>query len=97
MEEIKRLGGFSRDDKSGFDRALTELQMKMFISPCGRRIKVSQEGKEYGWSPTVFCTTEQFWGNEVFEEAARTNESEAFEKIKAQVFKLNPLAQEKKS
>ena len=37
VEEIKRLGGFSREDKSRFDKAMTELQMKMFISPCGLR------------------------------------------------------------
>ena len=96
VEEIKRLGGFSRDDKSGFDRALSELQMKMFLSPCGRRMKVSQEGKEYGWSSTVFCTTERFWDDGVFEEASKINADEAFEKIKAQVLKLNPSANEKK-
>jgi hypothetical protein len=60
IEEIKRLGGFSRENKSGFDRALTELQMKLFISPCGRRYKVSQKGEEYGMASTMFCTTEQF-------------------------------------
>jgi len=96
VEEIKRLGGFLREDKPGFDRAMTELQMRMFLSPCGRRMKVSKDGEEYGWSSTVFCTTERFFGDDIFEEAARINVDEAFEKIKAQILKLNPSAQEKK-
>jgi len=96
IEEIKRLGNFSREDKSGFDRAMTELQMKMFISPCGRRLKVSQEGKEYGWSSTVFCTTERFFGEDVFKQTASIDTEDAKSKIMAQVLKLNPSAQDKK-
>jgi len=96
VEDIKRLGAFSREDKPGFDRAMTELQMKMFISPCGRRMKISKNGDEYGWSSTVFCTTERFFGRDIFDEAAIIDKDEAFEKIKAQVLKLNPSASEKK-
>ena len=96
VEEIKRLGGFTREDKSGFDRALTELQMKMYISPCGRRYKVSQNGQEYGWSSTIFTTTEQFIGQDVFTQAANIDANEATQKITAQVLKLNPSAQDKK-
>jgi len=96
VEVIKRLGGFSREDKSGFDRALTELQMKLFISPCGRRYKVSRKGEEYGMASTVFCTTKRFLGEDILEEAAKINTDEAIEKIRAQVLKLNPLAEDKK-
>jgi len=96
VEEIKRQGRFSREDKSGFDRAMIELQMKLFISPCGRRMKVSQKGEEYGWSSTVFCTTERFFGSDVFNQAAGIDAEEAKDKITAQVLKLNPSAQEKK-
>ena len=96
VEEIKQLGGFSREDKSGFDRALAELQMNMFISPCGRRYKISQSGDAYGWSSTVFCTTERYFGDSVFDEADKITKNEAFEKIKAQILTLNPSAQDKK-
>jgi len=95
VEEIKRLGGFSREEKYGFDRALTELQMKLFISPCGRKMKVSKSGEEYGMASTMFSTTERFWGGGVFEEASKINKDEAIEKVKAQVLKINPLAQNK--
>jgi len=96
VEEIKRLGGFSRENKSVFDRALTELQMKLFISPCGRRYKVSQKGEEYGMASTMYCTTERFWGDEIFEKTDNINPDEAVEKIRKQILKLNPSAEDKK-
>jgi len=96
VEEIKRFGGFSRENKSGFDRALTELQMKLFISPCGRRYKISKKGEEYGMASTLFCITERFWGEGVFERAAKISEDEAVEKINEQVLKLNPSADDRK-
>jgi len=88
VDEIKRLGGFSREDKSAFDRALTDLQMKMYITICGSEEKRSMPSN-------VFCTTEQFFGDAVFVEAAKINKEQASEKIRAQVLKMTPAAQDK--
>ena len=93
---IKALAGFGKEDKSKFDRGLTELQMKMYITMCGRQQKISQKGEEYGWSSTMFCTTEHFWGEEIFETAAELEKAEAVQKIREQVYRLNPEAVEKK-
>jgi len=95
LDGIKHIAGFGREDKSKFDRALTELQMKFFLTMCGTQMKVSQKGEEYGWSSTVFCTTEQFWGQEVFDQAALITESEAIEKITDRLLTLSPSADEK--
>lgn len=96
LHGIKDLIGFEKEDKAQFDRALVELQMKMYLTMCGRQHKVSQKGEEYGWSSTVFCTTESFWGADVFALAARLDKDEAIEAITAQVFSLNPEAAPKK-
>ncbi len=93
---IKQFGNFSKEDSSHFERAIVELQMKMYITMCGRQRKASHIGEEYGWSSTVFCTTESFFGSDVFDEAASITEPEAIEKITGQVYKLNPLADVKK-
>ena len=63
---------------------------------CGRQQKLSQKGEEYGWYSTVFCTTEQFWGEDVFSEAAKISKDNAIAAITAQVRSINPLADEKK-
>ena len=97
LDEIKRFGGFGRDEKSRFDSALTELQMRLFITICGTRRRTNTKGMEYGWETTVFSTTEQFWGRtDVFARAAKLNESDAYAAIRERVLKLNPHADEKK-
>ena len=96
LHEIKRISGFSRDDKSKFDGALTELQMKLYLTMCGRAQKISQEGKGHSWASTVFCTTEQFWGEDVFGQAANISAEKAVEKITERILQLNSNAQKKK-
>ena len=96
LHAIKQLASFGAEEKSRFDSALTELQMRMFLTMCGRQQKLSQKGEEYGWYSTVFCTTEQFWGGDVFAEAARMAKDDAVAAITERVLLLNPDAEEKK-
>ena len=74
---LKQYGGFSGEDKSGFDKALTQLQMDFYISICGRARKRSRSGEEYGWSSTVFCLTENLFGEEVFLQTDRKTDLSA--------------------
>ena len=95
LHEVKRLAGVLREEKGLFDAALIELQMKLYITLCGRQQKRSQSGGEYGWASTVLCTTEQFWGEAVFEAAAKLTATEAEAVIKGRVLELNSQAQER--
>ena len=96
LHAIKQVAGFGAEEKSRFDSALTELQMRMYLNMCGRQQKLSQKGEEYGWYSTVFCTTEQFWGDEVFAQAAQIAREDAIQMIAKQVLLLNPNAESKK-
>lgn len=42
LHEIKRLGGFHKEEQSKFERALVELQMRMFITMCGSAQKINK-------------------------------------------------------
>lgn len=95
FHEIKRIGGFSKEDNSKFDRALVELQMRLYITMCGRAQKINQYGEGYGWSSTVFTTVEDFWSKRTAILPA-FDPAESYEKIKAQIIKLNPEADGKK-
>ena len=97
LHDIKTIGGFSRDEKSRFDSALTELQMRLYLTICGTRRRMNAKGEEYGWETTMFCTTERFWEHtDVFDRAAVIDEPEAYAMIRERVMKLNPNADEKK-
>lgn len=89
---LKQYGGFGREDKSRFDSAVTELQANFYISMCGRDRKRSRTGEEYGWNSTVFCKTEDFFEEGVLEKAKQIPEQEAYDTIKEQVYRLNPVA-----
>lgn len=90
LHVTKQIGGFNKSDSSRFDRALVELQIKMFVTMCGRQQKISKKGEEYGWSSTVFCTVERYFGEEVVKQADEIDEREAIEKITEQIYRLNP-------
>ena len=94
LHEIKMQGGFGKEDKSQFDRAMIELQMGFYITMTGRKQKKNKYGIEYGWNSTVFTTVENFWVERDFD-LPKLNAMESYEKIKTQILKLNPNAEEK--
>lgn len=93
---IKEYAGFTKEEKSKFDRGLTELQMKLYLTMCARARKRSKKGEEYGWSATVFCKTEDYFPPEVINMAQELSKEEGYEKIREQILSLNPDAAEKK-
>lgn len=95
FHEIKRLGGFCKENNSQFERAIVELQMRMFITMCGRAQKINRYGEAYGWSSTVFATVEDFWEKRGIS-LPDLDPATSYEKIRAQIMKLNPEAEQKK-
>lgn len=94
LHEIKALGGFRKEYKASFDRAMVELQMGMYITMTGRRQKRNRFGEEYGWNSTVFTTVENFWSDRGVT-LSELNAAESYERIRQQVYLLNPSADEK--
>jgi len=96
VHKIKQTAGFSRADKSKFDNALTELQMKMYLTMCDIYYNVSQKGEVYGFSSTEFCTVESFWSDEIITDANSIDKDEAVDVITRQILRLNPAANKDK-
>jgi len=94
---IRQAAGFSaKEDKSAFDRGLTELQMRMYLTMCGKAYKSHvQADNNNAWASTVLCRVEDFFDN-VFEQAEGISKSEAEDAIGEQIRRLNPSAQAKK-
>lgn len=92
LHDLKRMCGITKETASKFDRALTNLQKYLFITMCGRRQKRNKFGEGYGWNSTVFCTVEQFWGEDMTTDISY---EEAYQKIRDRILELNPTAEEK--
>jgi len=96
VHELKTLAGFGKDDKSLFEKALTDLQMGLFITICGRAQKRNKHGEVYGWHSMIYCKTEEFWPSEVIDKADELNEKEAIDMITKRIYELNKHADKNK-
>ena len=76
------------------DRALVELQMRLFLTMTGQKQKKNRYGMEYGWNSTVFTTVEHFWSERGFE-IPKLDAEESAQKIRERILLLNPEAEEK--
>ncbi len=94
VHDIRSLGNFPGKEKSKLERALIELQMRMFITVCGETQKVSAAGEPYGWAGTVFCKTEDFF-SECFPLSTQLDPLDAYDTIRKHILKLSPEADEK--
>ncbi|MBQ6697329.1 MAG: hypothetical protein IJN16_11545 [Lachnospiraceae bacterium] len=92
LHELKSSCGITKETASKFDRALTNLQKYLFVTMCGRTQKKNKYGEGYGWNSTVFCTVEDFWGEEL---SIDISSEEAYKKIHDRILELNPDAEEK--
>ena len=93
--DIKRLGGFSKEETARFERAVVDLQSRMFLTICGRAQKTNQFGEGYGWSSTVLCTVEDFWAQRGVRLSGGDPDA-AYENIREQVWRLNPAAERRR-
>lgn len=92
LHDLKKLCGITKETTSKFDRALTNLQKNLFITMCGRTQKLNKIGEPYGWNSTVFCTVEEFWGEDLLIDISV---EEAYQKLHDRILELNPEAEEK--
>lgn len=99
LDQIKKEAGFTKEEKSAFDRGLTELQGRMFVTMCGQQRKRSKSGEGYGWNATVFATVETYWEGQGHPEALlppQGTKEECIALVTQQILKLNPDAASKK-
>ncbi|MEE1031185.1 MAG: hypothetical protein U0L12_03490 [Ruminococcus sp.] len=92
LHDLKHICGITKETSSKFDRALSNLQKYLFITMCGRTPKYNKFGQAYGWNSTVFCTTEEFWGEDL---SMDISYEDAYQKIHDRILELNPDAEEK--
>ena len=89
LHEIRRLTGLAGPV---IERALIDLQMGMSVTIYDEQQNIAPSGAARGWPSTVLCTTEAFWDEAVFAEAAAMTWQQASGQIAEQVRALNPAA-----
>lgn len=92
---IKKHCNISKENKTKFENAIVELQMKMYITMCGQARKLNKYGAEYGWHAMSYCTVEEACDN-ISDEAWDLTKDSAYEAIEEQIYSLNPNAAREK-
>ena len=92
LPELKAQAGFGREENGAFEQAVTELQMRLFLTICGQGQRRNKYGEEYGWHCTRLCTVEDFWGEDLIARAGELDPGEAEARIARRVLELNPAA-----
>lgn len=90
--DLRIEAGLGREKKSVFERALVELQMKLYITYCGEAQKMSKTGEPYGWPGAVLCTAENFFPG-VEDEAEWLDPDEAVGRIAERILEILPDAE----
>lgn len=94
--EIKSLGGFTKESNSKYEAAMNELQMNMFITANGTKLKISSKGEAYGWPSAAYSTVETWAGEDIMLEANSMKPQKAIEEISLRVKDMLPNVDNKK-
>lgn len=96
LHEIKLAVGATKESKPQIDQAITQLQMKLFITISGQTYKTSKDGQPYGWPVTTFKTIDKFIDDDILTASQKINPEESFHIIQRRILQLNPDASTKK-
>lgn len=93
-KEIKKIGGYGKDGKKGFETIITRLQMQTYIIAEDFEYMLDAHGEPYGWGVARYTTPEERFGEELVREAYRKDPSKSKELIFECMRELLPRAEE---
>lgn len=94
-KELKRLAGFGREGRKGFDAAITRLQMMGYVTTADFEYSLDKYGIPYGWGVARYATVENHFGPDFAAEVCSCTPEESKALIAAHISALFPEAEEK--
>ena len=90
--ELKKLAGFSSDGEKGFEGAITNLMMELYLCNCDFRKRKNKKGIAYGWDVAVYSTPEHIHGYDHVTASYKEDPKASYERIVSRVKELFPDA-----
>lgn len=84
--ELKRIAGLDK----GFDGAVTNLMMQIYLCNCNFVKRKNKKGEEYGWKVAIYATPEHLWGYDTVTASYKEKPCDSWEKIVNHMYKLFP-------
>lgn len=90
--ELKKMVGYGKDGEKGFDGAVTNLMMQMYLCNCDFRKRVNKKGLEYGWDVAVYSSLEHIYGYDYVTSCYKDNPQESWNMIIRHMHDIYPIA-----
>ena len=91
-KELKKLCGYGKSGKKGFDTIITRLQMQTYLTVADFEYARDKTGAPYGWGIARYITPEVLFGEEMIRMAYRREPEESRQRIFQQMLLLLPEA-----
>ena len=93
--DLKKMAGFGKDGEKGFDGAITNLMMQMYLCNYDFRKRINKKGLEYGWDVAVYSSPEHIYGYDYVTSCYSENPQDSWKQIADYMHDVYPVANEK--
>jgi len=93
--ELKKQAGYGKDGEKGFDGAVANLMMQMYICNCDFRKRINKRGEQYGWDVAVYSSIEHIYGYDYVTSDYKEKPEASWQKIVSHMNILYSSATEK--
>ena len=93
-KELKRIGGYGKDGRKGFDTSIVRLQAQCFVVISDFVYQTDKKGREYGWGIAEYSTPEKMIGGELYQMYEKSPQ-ESYERLLKHFKELLPGVPEK--
>lgn len=90
--ELKTAAGFNKGGEKGFDGAITNLMMQMYLCNSDFRKRRNKKGQEYGWDVSEYTTPENMWGYDAVTAGYKESAKDSWMKIEGHMKDIYPNA-----
>lgn len=100
--QLKMEGGYVKsrnhdkdawEPRKGFDRLITGLQMKGYITTVNFEYEMDKKGEFYGWGIARYAVVENYYGNDFTEEIYKDTPDKSYERIVQKLHRVMPEIQ----
>ncbi|MCR5683816.1 MAG: hypothetical protein K6G81_00140 [Lachnospiraceae bacterium] len=91
-KELKRIGGYGKNGKKGFDTMITRLQKQCYIITSDFKYSTDRLGNEYGWGVAEYSTPEKFLGDTFTAAVYKRTPEESYVRVVRQFERILPKA-----
>lgn len=93
--QLKVMAGFGKEGEKGFDGAITNLMMQLYLCNFDFRKRRNKQGQEYGWNVAVYCAPEHLWGRDMVTAEYKVAPKDSWQKIVNHMHDIYPIASDK--